>query len=109
MSEVIQKLNIAQDFSRYPAGRYKDDGPYSGEEFRDDILIPLMNKGDKVIISLDGVRGYGSSFLEESFGGLTRHGFTANSVFELFVFESNDESLIEEIKDYIKHGADGNM
>ena len=68
-----------------------------------------MNAGEKVVISLDGARGYGSSFLEESFGGLTRRGFTADLILQLFEFKSNDESLIEEIKDYIEHGADDNM
>lgn len=33
-----------------------------------------MHPGDKVIVDIDGVAGYGSSFLEESFGGVVRDG-----------------------------------
>ena len=38
------QINIAQDFSNTPGGRYKVNGPYSGEEFRDNILIPNYHK-----------------------------------------------------------------
>lgn len=69
-------INVAEDFSRYPGGRYRDDGEHSGEEFRDDFLVPALelaraNNG-KVVVVLDGVTGYPSSFLEEAFGGLVR-------------------------------------
>jgi hypothetical protein len=70
------KISIAKDFSQYPAGRTRRDGPNSAERFRDDILIPTLKKaiaaGDHLIIELDGVYGYSSSFLEETFGGLVR-------------------------------------
>ena len=67
-------ISIAKDFSRYPSGRYESDGRYSGEEFRDKILIPALKHSDKVIVVLDGVNGYPSSFTEEAFGGLIRKG-----------------------------------
>jgi hypothetical protein len=69
-------LSIASEFSKYPAGRTRRDGPYSAERFRDDILVPALKgaaeKGGRVIVILDGVYGYSSSFLEETFGGLVR-------------------------------------
>ena len=71
-----KRLSIAEDFSRYPAGRTRRDGPNSGERFRDDFLVPAfsaaLRDGTKLIVSLDGVYGYSSSFLEETFGGLVR-------------------------------------
>jgi hypothetical protein len=74
MSEVI--ISIAQDFSPFPGGRYRADGPFSGEKFRDDILLPALvdaeKNGSRVIVILDGAVGYSSSFLEEVFGGLVR-------------------------------------
>lgn len=95
-------INIEHDFSRYPAGRYESDGPYNGQTFREKILVPaLSGKTGKVLIELDGARGYGSSFLEEAFGGLVRDGFSADELLNLIDFKSEDSSLIEEIKGYI--------
>lgn len=101
-------LSIARDFSRYPAGRFKSDGPYSGEKFRDDFLVPAMETGELMTIDLDGVRGFGSSFLEEAFGGLVRNGYSSEKVLRTFTFVSSDPSLKVEIEDYVRHGADGN-
>lgn len=64
------------DFSPYPAGRDDDDGPYNGARFRDEVLAPAIEKAlrtrEKVQVFLDDVKSYGSSFLEEAFGGLVR-------------------------------------
>ena len=69
-------ISIAKDFSRYPAGRSRRDGPFHAERFRDDMLVPALQgaaqQGDSVVVLLDGVYGYSSSFLEETFGGLVR-------------------------------------
>jgi hypothetical protein len=74
------RIVIAQDFGKYPGTRYRKDGPYSGQEFREELLIPALRKaqesGTFLTVVLDGVAGYGSSFLEEAFGGLLRAGFT---------------------------------
>jgi len=59
-----------------------------------------------VVIDLDGVRGYGSSFLEEAFGGLVRKGFSQATIKSLLLLRSIDKSLIEEVEDYIQHGAE---
>jgi hypothetical protein len=59
------------DFTIRPGGRYREDGPYSGEEFRETILIPALEKGD-VVVDLSDLEGVGSSFLEEIFGGIVR-------------------------------------
>jgi len=77
---MVTEINIARDFSKTPVGRYRADGPYSGEVFREDFLIPSLNRGD-VIVVLDGTDGYPSSFLEEAFGGLLRlNRWTANEL-----------------------------
>lgn len=68
-------IKIATDFSDTPGARLCSDGPFSGEEFREKILMPLFENGsdkDKIHIDLDGTDGYVSSFLEEAFGGLAR-------------------------------------
>ncbi|CBJ37918.1 conserved protein of unknown function [Ralstonia solanacearum CMR15] len=67
-------ISIARDYTDTPAGRNRTDGPFSGERFRDEILAPALRHGE-VEVDLDGVLGFGSSFLEEAFGGLIRLGF----------------------------------
>jgi len=78
MSEVDMTIDIAERFSRHPAGRVPSDGPDNGERFRDDFLVPALKEalarsgGTRVIVDIDGCRSFGSSFLEEAFGGLAR-------------------------------------
>lgn len=100
-------INIERQFSRYPAGRYKKDGPYSGEKFREDFLIPRLKQPDtRVVVQLDGARGLASSFLEEAFGGLIRAGFSDQELHDRLVLESKDASLIREIEEYISEQAE---
>lgn len=72
-------IRIAEDFSKYPMGRYfPKDGDFAGERFRKEFLKPALEEAiklgtdKKVTVDLDGVRTFGSSFLEEAFGGLVR-------------------------------------
>lgn len=99
-------VNVARDFSKYPAGRYNEDGPASGQAFRDKFLIPALKESRSLTIQLDGTRGYGSSFLEEAFGGAVREGYKPEIVKQAFKLISEDKSLVEEIQDYIDHGSD---
>lgn len=100
---MIKTISIANDFSRYPAGRKENDGPFSGESFRKKFLEPAMSENIPIVIVLDGARGYGSSFLEEAFGGLVREGHSAQSIKSLISFESKDQSLVNEILEYIEN------
>jgi len=94
-------IRIAKDFSRYPAGRYVVDGPYSGEHFRTKLLVPAIQAQDKVVVDMDGARGYGSSFLEEAFGGLVRLGFVKEVIKRKLEIHATNASLKQEIDDYI--------
>lgn len=98
------KINLGKEFARYPAGRYRADGPYNGQKFREDFLIPALKGADyEIEINLDNARGLKSSFLEEAFGGLVRDGYEANELLERFKFVTNiDPSLEDEIRKYIK-------
>lgn len=96
-------INIAKDYSRYPAGRYAKDGPASGEEFREKFLIPALESDSEVIeVYFDGARGLASSFLEEAFGGLVRRGYSSADVLKRFQFRATDQSIIEEVTSYIR-------
>jgi hypothetical protein len=94
------KLSVAKDFSKFPAGRHESDGPYSGEVFRR-LLVEELRKGP-VTVLLDDTFGYGSSFLEEAFGGLVRAcGFTAVDLHKNMTIETSDPSLSKEVWSYV--------
>lgn len=99
------KINIANDFTTSPGGRFKKEGDNSGELFRETILYPkyqeAKEKGEKLEINLDGCMGYPSSFIDESFGGLSRL-LKDKSILDTMTFISNDQpSLVEEIKECV--------
>jgi len=99
MDETV--INIARDFSRAPAGRYVSDGPNSGERFRTEFLVPALAREGDIVIELDGTRAYGSSFLEEAFGGLVRLGYAAADLPRRIALRSADPSLVTEIRGYL--------
>lgn len=68
----MKTICIGKDFSDTPIGRYPSDGPFSGERFREEFLAPALASGEAVTVVIDDVEGFGSSFLDESFGGLVR-------------------------------------
>lgn len=109
---MTQLLKISVDFSDTPGPRYKTEGSYSGESFRMEVLYPRMKeaieKGDKLIIDLDGAQGYGTSFLEESFGGLIRNdGLGYDDIIQHIEIVSEEEPyLIEDIQQYLKDADD---
>lgn len=77
----MNRITISKDFSDVPWGRIPKDGDFCGQNFRENLLLPALKNNQKVTVDLDGVEGLGSSFLEESFGGLVRKGyFTASAL-----------------------------
>ncbi len=76
MTEIM--IDVAKEFSTYPSGRVDADGDYNGTRFRERFLLPALKAaqadGTRVIVDIDGVRTFGSSFIEEAFGGLVRTG-----------------------------------
>lgn len=71
MNTRIIKLS---DYTFNPGGRLKSHGKFSGEWFRDDILMPNIIdaeiKHEKIIINLDDVYSLPKTFLREVFYGL---------------------------------------
>jgi len=106
MSVVVKVL----DFSRFPGPRFKSLGEFSGEEFRTAVLVPKIHEnGDRLVIDLDGTMGYGSSFLEESFGGLIRtEGLEPSLILKIVgnTISNEDPSLKDEIVGYVKDAID---
>lgn len=103
---MSKKIEVkVSDFTEFPGPRLAKTGPSSGEEFRDNYLIPKISEfGKDVIVNLDGVMGYGSSFLEESFGGAIRKGIDGEIL--LYIVENlicdDEKSLKQEVKGYVE-------
>lgn len=98
------KINIATEYTKTPGGRFSSEGEYSGEDFRDKMLLPkymeAVEKKEKLIINLDGGYGYGSSFLEEAFGGMARK-FKDFDISKLEIISDEEPQLINDILNYI--------
>lgn len=109
---MTQTLKISVDFSDTPGPRYKTEGPFSGETFRAEVLHPrikdAIEKDYKLIIDLDGAQGYGTSFLEEAFGGLIRNdGLAYADIIKHIEIVSEEEPyLIDDIQNYLKDADD---
>lgn len=105
MSEFT--INIAKDFSAFPAGRYLSHGKYTGEGFRKEHLLPALKDYEKVIVNFDGGKGYGSSFLDEAFAGLIRsEGYTRQQLENKLELVSSSPSLVQESWQYIREAAE---
>lgn len=99
-------INIAKEYTRFPGGRYPEDGKGNGTSFREKFLVPILEKDDHAIVILDGVAGYPSSFLDEAFAGLVRkEGYSARKVLSSFEFRATEpgfENFASMIESYVK-------
>lgn len=95
-------IKISTQFTTSPGPRFIKDGPFSGELFREQHLVPLLKKEtNTIIVDLDDTDGYAACFLQEAFGKLQKQ-FPNINLNDKFKFISHQEkSLIQEIKTYI--------
>ena len=104
------EIKISRDFTPTPGPRYirESDIDNSGESFRQKILYPTFKQAldakKKLIVDLDGTAGYGTSFLEESFGGLIRVEKMEYKtiVNNLELISKEEDFLIDDIQHYLK-------
>jgi hypothetical protein len=105
MGDYVMEYFIAREYTDAPGGRFIDDGPFSGEDFRENILKPMitkLSKNEKIHLVFDGAYGYATSFLEEAFGGLSRE-LGSDKTLNYFYLESNDEpEIVNRVIQYIK-------
>lgn len=101
-----QTISIAKVFSRSPAGRNIADGPFSGERFREAFLAPALKDGSRVEVDLTGALSFGSSFLEEAFGGLVRvNHFAADDLRRRMVIRTDLDTYLTKIWSYVDEAA----
>lgn len=104
------QINIAKDFSDTPGGRYISEGENSGEKFRDEILLPRYEyaeqHNEKLKINFDECWGFGTSFLEEAFGGLVRKLKKKGILNRIILVSLEDETIPDNVKKYIKEAEE---
>lgn len=100
---ILDKLNliVKNDFSSTPGPRRISEGDFSGELFRELCLEPKLKeaieKNKILFIDLDGTSGFGTSFLEEGFGGLIRiNKYSYEDIIAHIELKSDDEEYIKE-------------
>lgn len=100
MSTII----IAKQYTKSPGGRFRKEGEYSGEDFRETILkreYEHSKKNDEnLIVDLDGGYGYGSSFLEEAFGGLVR-ALNDVDISMIKIISHEEPQLVDDVYKYL--------
>lgn len=93
--QSVTEIRVARDFSETPGPRYIKQGPFSGESFRRSKLLPALREYRKIVVVFDGTVGFGSSFIDEAFGGLVRsEGFDPKEVEKRFEFVSREDPLL---------------
>ena len=101
------KYDVAKEYYPRPMGRARKDGLHSGERFREEVLLPFFeslkdNPNQILILDFNGISTAGSSYLEESFGGLIRENGYRKSDLNKHIRIVVDDDLKELITDRIE-------
>lgn len=102
----MKEMNFVNEFTDMPLGRYNEDGPYSGQRFRDEFLVPKLHQladGEVLLLDLSNAFGFGSSFLEECFGGMVRRKiFSLDELKKKLIIKCEDDPMtIAQIAEYM--------
>ena len=95
---------VAENFSRFPGGRLEKHGPMSGERFRKEVLLPMLEECDAITIDLTGPT-YASSFLDESFGEIGKILGLHEVKQRLKLIADDDPMMIDMVWEKIKIGS----
>lgn len=95
------EINVAKDFSDMPYGRSKKESTTNATKFKEEVLIPSINKNpEKLILNFDGVLGLGGSFVDEAFYDLyKRVGKTKEELNNIIEIKSESKHILEKIKE----------
>lgn len=100
------RIKISSDFSEIPSGRTVAEGEHSGEEFRDTLLIHKYEDAERINdvleIDFDDCYGFGTSFLEEAFGGMVRKYHKHGILNRIKIISTEDETIPENIRKFIE-------
>lgn len=100
------KIKLSTDFSATPGGRLITEGDFSGELFRDNLLLEKYEEAERnntlLEVDFDDCYGVGTSFLEEAFGGLVRKYHKHGILKQLKIVAIEDETIPGNIKKYVE-------
>ena len=99
------KYDVATQFSKFPGGRKREHGDFSGEEFFQDIVKPLLEKHEHVEFDLTGSSGYTTGFLDEAFGEIGAWIGEAEAKRRIRLVASDDPSAVSMAWNRIKDAA----
>ena len=93
----MTQISIAKDFSKFPIGKSRVDGPHSGQAFLEDYLLPKLREAtaeNPLIIDLDDTIGLTASFLEAAFGGLVKKGYKKSDLEKILRLVTTQPSFV---------------
>lgn len=104
--DVFNSVELAvRDWSTTPGARTKKQGRFSGEEYRE-ILVSHLRMYDKVTVNLDGVAGYGVSWLDEVFTKLIESFSKEYLKAHLTIISKDEPYLVPQIWGFINEVDD---
>lgn len=94
----MRTLNL-RDWTRTPGARSRDQGPFSGEAYAEDVLLPALGTVKEpmpVLLDLDGVAGVPASWLDEVLSRVwDKHGeWDAKVLLSLKYGDDPDDALV---------------
>ena len=102
--KILKICEISQKY-RYQGPRFRELGDVSGQEFREDHLIPWLDSladNEPAVIDFEGTRVYMPSFLDESFVGAIRQNSNNRKKINNIAFKNMDPIWFEKLWQYIK-------
>lgn len=93
-----------RDWTETPGGRYRRHGPFSGEAFREEVLLPALKRGPAEV-DLGWVAGYGTGWLEEVFGGAIRADQSSAELIEVMSTDPDDDYFVRFAQKAMKSAA----
>lgn len=90
------------DWSTESFGRTPEDGPWCGQNYREQVLVPAFRDYEFVYIDLEGHNRFHTSWLEEAFGGLHRvHGHKPSELERRIILIGGPSSVRTDIRLYL--------
>jgi hypothetical protein len=103
----IIKYKFAEQYTKYPGGRFERLGTYSGEDFREKVLRKIFESPD-ASIEIDAtnvITSFSPSFLDECFGHLAHEYGMEVFKEKVKLFSNDNPELTEKMMYYVKRAV----
>jgi hypothetical protein len=96
---MTKKIIKVVDWHATPKFRFKTEYEFSGEVFRDEVLVPELRENEHVHVDLTGYNRYGPSFIDEAFANIIRKGIFSPEYLEEHLSYSHEHlpRVVEQI------------